>query len=125
MKPRAFVGLRLVWQNVAAKKAGVFSKLRGAGNPMEWQNGSMSTRLLRLPAPSRPGRLPCASAPARRVVEQPGTAQTIPDLPDDLLLPDPPPAAAAGVAASPRGQLTPEQRWRFSTISHSEGPLND
>jgi hypothetical protein len=89
------------------------------------EHAFIETRLLRLPAPSRPGRLACASAPARRVVEQPGTAETIPDLADDLLLPDPPPAAVAGVAGSSHDLLTPEQWWRYSTFSHSEGPLND
>ena len=84
----------------------------------------MSTRLCRLSAPKQVGRLPCATAPARRDVVQPGAGETIPSRTDGLLA-KPPPAADIGVAALPRDLLSPEQIWRYSTASHNEGPLND
>lgn len=74
--------------------------------------------------PKRFGGLPGQSAPEGGVIEQPGKGETSPDR-SKVFPMKPPPAMTSGVVGSPHYLLSPEQRWRYATASHCEGPLND
>ena len=81
----------------------------------------MSSELL---PPKRDGRSPGQSAPGGGVIEQPERGETSPDRSKAFPM-KPPPAMTSVVVGSPHYLLSPEQRWRYATASHSEGPLND
>jgi hypothetical protein len=79
---------------------------------------------MKLLPPKRAVRLPGQSALDGGVIEQPEKGETSPGR-SSVVSMKPPPAMTSGVVRSPYDLLSPEQRWRYATASHSEGPLND